>query len=113
MKSKTLSNVSVDIKDEADKINHGKPISVKFSINDEETIVKVEKVSPRKTERDRSINLRNTEHGASVSYLQKAKKIHIWWFMDSDTMKVAESELRNELLAVFDRAVEELKDIKV
>lgn len=113
MESKTLSNVSVDIKDEADKINHGKPISVKFSINDEETIVKVEKVPPRKVERDRSVPLRSTDHGASVSYLQKAKKIHLWWYMDSDTMKVSEAELRNELLTVFDRAVEELKDMNV
>jgi len=113
MQSKTLTNVSVDIKDEADKINHGKPVSVKFSINKEEDHLIIEKVVVVRKERDRSISLKVTDHGASASYLQKAKKIHIWWYMDSDTMKAQESELRNELLAVFDRAVKELKENEI
>jgi len=110
MESKILTNVSVDIKDEADKINYGKPINVKFSINKEEDNLKIEKVPPKKVERDRSISLKCTENGANVSYLQKAKKIHLWWFMTSETMKAPISVLRNEILAVFDRAIEELKE---
>ena len=110
MDSKVLTNVSVDIRDEADKINHGKPVNVKFSINKEEDHLSIEKVPPRKVERDRAIPLKNTDHGASVSYQQKAKKIHIWWFMTSDTLKAPEAELRNEMLAVFDRAIQELRD---
>lgn len=103
----------MDIKDEANKIDHGKPVSVKFSINREEDHLKIEKVPTQRKERDRSIPLKCTDNGASVSYMQKGKKIHLWWFMTSDTLKTPVSELRNELLAVFDRAIEELHDNEI
>lgn len=113
MDSKILSNVSVEIKDEADKINYGKPANVKFSINKEEDHLSIEKVPPRKIERDRAIPLKYTDHGASVSYQQKAKKVHIWWYMNSDTLKTPETQLRNEMLVVFDRAIQELKNNEI
>ena len=113
MESKILNNVSVDIRDEADKINPGKPVGVKFSINKEENFMTIEKVPPRKVDRERSITLKCTENGANVSYQMKAKKVHIWWYMTSDTLKAPEAELRNELLAVFDRAMLELKENEI
>jgi len=109
MESKELTNVVVSIKDDANKINHGKPISVKFSINKEEDHLQIEKVVSNRKERERSVSIMNTENGANVSYQQNAKKIHLWWYMTSDTMKAPISVLRNELLAAFDRAIEELK----
>ncbi len=109
MQSKTLQNVSVNITDETDLITHDKPITVKFSINKEETVADVEKVPPRKRERDRSVSVLESDNGPNVTYLPKAKKIHLWWFMTSDTIKAPVAELRNEMLAAFDKAIAELQ----
>lgn len=113
MQSKELSNVVVVIKDEANLINHGELVKVSLNINKAEDHLIIEKAPPKKVERDRSINLKCTENGASLSYQQKAKKIHIWWYMTSDTLKAPVSELRNELLAVFDQAIEKLEEIDI
>lgn len=112
MQSKILSNVMVEIKDEANKLVYGLPNAVKFSINADESEITVEKVVEERKPRERGLKLRGTKHGAGVSFKPNAKKIHIYWDMDSDTIKNAsEAELRNEMLIVFDRAMEELKKI--
>ena len=109
MDSKVLTNVTVSIKDDADMISHDKPITVKLSINKNEDELDVEKVPPRKRERDRSVPVKESDKGPCVSYLPKAKKIHMWWYMTSDTIKAPISELRNELLDAFDKAIAELQ----
>ena len=109
MESKTLKNVLVIITDKEDKINPGEPISVKLNINKAEDVIDIEKVPPKKVERERSIPLHETPHKAQATYQPNAKKIHLWWYLTSDTLKASVAELRNELLSVFDKAIEQLR----
>lgn len=109
MESKTLKNVVVVIKDEEDKINPGKPINVMLNINKAEDVIDIVKGTTKKVSNEKSIPLCDTKNHAQVTYQQKAKKIHLWWYMTSETLKTSESELRNELLMAFDRAVEQLR----